>query len=193
MLFSEIPGQVAVKANLVNLVSSNRLSHALLLLGKEGSGALQLALALAQYVVCENNKPGTANGEASLFGEPTQTTTFLEDACGNCPSCKKSAALIHPDIHFSFPTIVKTPGEKPIASDFIQEWRSFVAQTPFGNAFDWLQSIGAENKQGNITANECEEIIRKLNLKSFESGYKILIQWMPEYLWTDRQQIAQID
>ena len=182
MLFSEIPGQGAVKANLVNLVSSNRLSHALLLLGKEGSGALQLALALAQYVVCEKNKPGSANEEPSLFGEPTQTTTFLEDACGNCPSCKKAAALIHPDIHFSFPTIVKTAGDKPIASDFIQEWRSFVAQTPFGNAFDWLQSIGAENKQGNITANECEEIIRKLNLKSFESGYKILIQWMPEYL-----------
>jgi len=182
MLFSEIPGQAAVKANLVNLVSSNRLSHALLLLGKEGSGALQLALALAQYVVCEKNKPGSANGESSLFGEPTQTTTFLQDSCGNCPSCKKAAGLIHPDIHYSFPTIVKKDGEKPKASDFIQEWRSFVDQTPFGNAYDWLQSIGAENKQGNITSNECEEIIRKLNLKSFESGYKILIQWMPEYL-----------
>ena len=154
MLFSEIPGQGTVKANLVNLVRSNRLSHALLLLGKEGSGGLQLALALAQYVVCEKNKPGTTNGEPSLFGAPTQTTTFLEDSCGNCPSCKKAAGLIHPDIHFSFPTIVKTAGDKPIASDFIQEWRSFVAQTPFGNAFDWLQCIGAENKQGNITAYE---------------------------------------
>ena len=143
---------------------------------------MKLALALAQNVVCEKNKPGTTNGEPSLFGVPTQTTTFLEDSCGNCPSCKKAAGLIHPDIHFSFPTIVKTAGDKPIASDFIQEWRSFVAQTPFGNAFDWLQCIGAENKQGNITAYECEEIIRKLNLKSFESGYKILIQWMPEYL-----------
>ena len=113
MLFSEIPGQGAVKANLVNLVRSNRLSHALLLLGKEGSGALQLALALSQYVVCEKNKPGTTNGEPSLFGVPTQTTTFLEDSCGNCPSCKKAAGLIHPDIHFSFPTIVKTAGDKP--------------------------------------------------------------------------------
>jgi DNA polymerase-3 subunit delta' len=41
---------------------------------------------------------------------------------------------------------------------------------------------GAENKQGNITSHECEDILRKLNLKSFENGYKILIQWMPEYL-----------
>jgi len=182
MPFSEIPGQQSTKANLVNLVSSNRLSHALLFLGKEGSGALQLALALAQYVVCERNKPGAVNAGGSLFGEVAPASTFLEDACGNCPSCKKASALVHPDIHFSFPTITLKAGEKPIASDFIQEWRSFVAQTPFGNAFDWLQLIGAENKQGNITAHECEDINRKLNLKSFESGYKILIQWMPEYL-----------
>lgn len=182
MLFSEIPGQHSIKANLVNLVSSNRLSHALLFLGKEGSGALQLALALAQYVVCEKNKPGAQDAGASLFGEAPARSTFMEDACGNCPSCKKASALIHPDIHFSFPTITVKAGEKPVSSDFIQEWRSFVAQTPFGNAFDWLQLIGAENKQGNITAHECEDINRKLNLKSFESGYKILIQWMPEYL-----------
>ncbi|MEY3351050.1 MAG: hypothetical protein RIQ50_1161, partial [Bacteroidota bacterium] len=91
-------------------------------------------------------------------------------------------ALSHPDIHFSFPTITRNSGDKPVCSDFIVEWRSFVAQTPFGNAYDWLQAVGAENKQGNITAHECEDIIRKLQLKSFESGYKVLIQWMPEYL-----------
>jgi DNA polymerase-3 subunit delta' len=162
MRFQDIPGQPIVKKNLVNLVASNRLSHALLLLGKEGSGALQLAMALAQYVVCE--KPGT------------------EDSCGECPSCTRAAAWAHPDIHFSFPTIARESGDKPVANDFIMEWRSFLSQTPFGNAYDWLQSIGAENKQGNITSHECEDIIRKLNLKSFENGYKILIQWMPEYL-----------
>ena len=162
MRFQDIPGQPIVKKSLVNLVASNRLSHALLFLGKEGSGSLQLAMALAQYVVCE--QPGTA------------------DSCGGCPSCTRAAAWAHPDIHFSFPTITREPGDKPVANDFIVEWRSFLSQTPFGNAYDWLQSIGAENKQGNITSHECEDIIRKLNLKSFENGYKILIQWMPEYL-----------
>ncbi|MEY4336931.1 MAG: hypothetical protein RLZZ45_1850 [Bacteroidota bacterium] len=162
MRFQDIPGQSIVKKSLVNLVASNRLSHALLFLGKEGSGSLQLAMALAQYVVCE--QPGTA------------------DSCGECPSCTRAAAWAHPDIHFSFPTITREPGDKPVANDFIVEWRSFLSQTPFGNAYDWLQSIGAENKQGNITSHECEDIIRKLNLKSFENGYKILIQWMPEYL-----------
>jgi DNA polymerase-3 subunit delta' len=162
MRFQDIPGQPIVKKNLVNLVASNRLSHALLFLGKEGSGSLQLAMALAQYVVCE---------------KPT-----AEDSCGVCPSCTRAAAWVHPDIHFSFPTITRESGDKPVANDFIMEWRSFLSQTPFGNAYDWLQSIGAENKQGNITSHECEDIIRKLNLKSFENGYKILIQWMPEYL-----------
>jgi DNA polymerase-3 subunit delta' len=99
---------------------------------------------------------------------------------------------MHPDIHFSFPTITKAGVDKPVCNDFITEWRNFVSATPFGNAYDWLQSLGAENKQGNITAHECEDIIRKLNLKSFESGYKILIQWMPEYLGTSGNKLLKL-
>ncbi|MFZ9262442.1 MAG: ATP-binding protein [Chitinophagaceae bacterium] len=171
MLFSEIPGQTDVKKKLVQLVNNNRLSHALLFLGKEGSGALQLATALAQYIVCENKK---------------------EDACGNCPSCRKAASLMHPDIHYSFPTITRTGIDKPVCNDFIEDWRTFNNESPYGNVYDWLQSLDAENKQGNITAHECEDIIRKLNLKSFESGYKILIQWMPEYLGSSGNKLLKL-
>jgi DNA polymerase-3 subunit delta' len=181
MQFSEIAGQFSIKEKLVQLVSYNRLSHALLFLGKEGSGSLALAIAFSQYLVCEKNKPHSQQDSLFSTAEPDQTT-FLYDSCGVCPSCVKANALIHPDIHFSFPTITKDGIDKPKSNDFIVEWRNFIAQTPFGNAFDWLQSLGAENKQGNITSYECEDILRKLNLKSFESGYKILIQWMPEYL-----------
>jgi DNA polymerase-3 subunit delta' len=172
MLFSAIPGQLSVKEKLIGLVDNNRLSHALLFLGKEGSGSLQIALAFAQYILCEHKNNN--------------------DSCGNCPSCKKAASLVHPDIHFSFPTITKAGVDKPVCNDFITEWRSFISQTPFGNAYDWLQCLGAENKQGNITAHECEDIIRKLNLKSFESGYKILIQWLPEYLGTAGNKLLKL-
>ena len=65
-------------------------------------------------------------------------------------------------------------------------------KAPYGNVYDWLQFIGAENKQGNITANECNDIIRKLNLKSFESGYKILIMWMPEYLGNEGNKLLKL-
>ena len=191
MQFASISGQQSTKEKLVSLVSQNRLSHALLFLGKEGSGALELAIALAQYVVCERNKPSNTNKETSLFGEDIITPTeYLNDSCGICPSCKKASEHIHPDIHYSFPTISTV--EKAKSSDFIIEWRNFLKQTPFGNAYDWIQSLSSENKQGNITTYECEDIIRKLNLKSFESGYKILIQWMPEYLGNEGNKLLKM-
>jgi len=180
------------------MVQHNRLSHALLFLGKEGSGALQLAMAFAQYIVCEkvNGKQQKA-AEPSLFGEPEPASGIQHpvsgtDSCGQCPACKKAAELIHPDIHFSYPVIPKRSGDKPISTDYIQEWREFMAKNPYGNVYDWLQFIEAENKQGNITAHECNDIIRKLNLKSFESQYKILIMWMPEFLGKEGNKLLKL-
>jgi DNA polymerase-3 subunit delta' len=193
MQFKFIPGQQNVKNQLVALVNQNRLSHALLFLGKEGSGALQLAMAMAQFIVCDGNKTRLQKEPAFLFGEPEKPAIVLpDDSCGTCPSCIRAAKLIHPDIHFSYPTITKAGLDKPVCTDFITEWRSFIAQIPFGNGYDWLQSLGAENKQGNITAHECEDINRKLNLKSFESGYKILIQWLPEYLGNSGNKLLKL-
>jgi DNA polymerase III subunit delta' len=187
MQFQSIIGQNSTKEQLVQMVQHNRLSHALLFLSKEGSGALQLALAFSQYIVCEKtnqlNAPNAAS--TSLFGEadlPAAQAIPLNDSCGQCAACKKATALIHPDIHFCYPVVTKKAGEKPISTDYIKDWRNFIAETPYGNTFDWLQLIGAENKQGNITAEECQDISRKMALKSFESQYKILIIWMPEYL-----------
>lgn len=176
------------------MVNQNRLGHALLFLGNEGSGALPLALAFAQYVsLMPSTKGMAAAGVApSLFGEEPvvtiskkeqpQTIEAADEWMVQQPSYSKSAGLVHPDIHFSYPVIPKKSGDKPVSTDYISNWRAFIKQSPYGNAFDWLQFIGAENKQGNITAEECNEIIHKLSLKSFESEYKILLMWMPEYL-----------
>ena len=99
---------------------------------------------------------------------------------------------MHPDIHFTYPTISKKSGTPSLSSDFAAEWREFVKLHPYGNDFDWLQFIGAENKQGNITAAECNEIVRVLSLKSFEQGYKIHILWMPEYLGTEGNKLLKL-
>ena len=199
MQFQDIIGQKAVKERLVQLVHQNRLSHALMFLGKEGSGALSLALAFAQFVVCEKvNGKNTATIEApSLFGEPEPPTSNLKpqtlnDSCGTCPACTKAHQLIHPDIHFSYPVVTRKSGDKPICTDYIKEWREFISLHPYGNVYDWLQFIEAENKQGNITANECNDINRKLNLKSFESEYKILIMWMPEFLGKEGNKLLKL-
>lgn len=198
MQFEQVIGQQEVKQHLAEMVQHNRLSHALLFLGKEGSGALPLAIAFAQYVVCEKvqGRNNAAQAGPSLFGDEPAAAPApaapLSDACGVCPACVKAQQLVHPDIHFSYPVIPKKSGDKPTSNDYAADWREFIKLQPYGNSFDWLQMIGAENKQGNITAEECNDIIRKLSLKSFESEYKILILWMPEYLGKEGNKLLKL-
>lgn len=196
MQFSDIIGQQNVKEKLAQLVQHNRLSHALLFLGKEGNGDLALAIAFAQYIVCTSSKQSNQNDQSSLFGdllpEPVNNINEIMDSCGVCPACVKAAALIHPDIHYSYPVIPKKSGEAPVSTDYITEWREFIAAYPYGNVYDWLQFLGAENKQGNITARESNEINRKLSLKSFESNYKIMIIWLPEYLGKEGNKLLKL-
>src|ERR1700730_6886022 len=180
MLFSQVIGQQEIKAKLRNLVEHNRLSHALLLNAPEGAGGLPLAFAFSQFMVCER------------VSEETSKNNFPVESCNVCPSCVKAARLIHPDIHYVYPVISRKPGDKPVSADFISEWREFISQFPYGTIFDWLQFIQADNKQGNISANECNEINRKLSLKSFENGYKILIMWMPEYLGNEGNKLLKL-
>ncbi len=203
MQFSEVIGQQELKTQLTHMIQQNRLSHALLFLGKEGSGGLPMALAFAQYITCEKNplqsgRKKAASVESSLFGEEivestnNESTDNFTDACGTCSACIKAAKMIHPDIHYCYPVIPSKPGDKPISTDYITEWRSFINSNPYGNSFDWLQSIHAENKQGNITSEECGDIIHKMSLKSFESAYKILIIWMPEFLGKNGNKLLKL-
>jgi len=193
MLFKDVIGNDAVKQHLTEMVQQNRLSHALLFLGKEGSGALPLALAFAQFVICQ---PTTAPVVEDLFGGMSAMGSSVSFVPPNeietTEGYIKANQLIHPDLHFSFPVISKKDKGKPISADFINEWREFIQQYPYGNVYDWLQSINVENKQGNISAEECLEIIKKLNLKSFESEYKVLVMWMPEYLGKEGNKLLKL-
>ncbi|HEX4957009.1 MAG TPA: hypothetical protein VFV46_02425 [Lacibacter sp.] len=187
MQFSAIIGQQSTIEQLKEMVDNNRLSHAILMIAKEGAGGLPLALAFSNYVVSrsEQQKPAAAP-VMGLFGEE------VAPAPASNHGADLAAQYIHPDIHYSYPVIPRKSGDKPISTDFINEWREFIKQYPYGNVYDWLQFIGAENKQGNITAAECADIIRKLNLKSFESDYKILVLWMPEYLGNEGNKLLKL-
>jgi DNA polymerase III subunit delta' len=203
MQFKDVIGQDEVKQHLVEMVQHNRLSHALLFLGKEGSGALPLAMAFAQYI---SLLPASSGGEAanaqetSLFGGAIkevevrlpQTVDEAEAYMSNQSAFSKAEGMVHPDIHYTYPVVTKKTGTPPVSADYITEWREFIHTYPYGNIYDWLQFIGAENKQGNITAQECNEIMRQLSLKSFESGYKILILWMPEYLGKEGNKLLKL-
>ena len=176
MQFSNIIGQQSLKQQLIQSVANKRVPHAIMLLGQEGSGHLSLAVAFAQYLNCERKVVGQATNNG---GES------VTDSCGECPSCIKSQKLIHPDIHFTYPVISTKNGKsvtKPKSADFIEEWRKYFFENPYLNIQDWVESLDAENKQGNISVEECHEIIRSLNFKTFESTYKVYIIWMPELL-----------
>src|SRR5271163_367258 len=122
MAFNNVIGQDVIKHHLVEMVQQNRLSHALLFLGTEGGGALALAIAFAQYIVCEN-VPAVSKKGGSLFTDKhpgiSNEDQTVSDACGFCNACLKAQKLIHPDIHFSFPVIPKKPGDKPVSTDYI--------------------------------------------------------------------------
>ncbi len=168
MQFKNSIGQAETKALLQQMVLAARVPHAQLFLGAEGSGKLALALALAQFIVCENK--------------------LDKDACGQCKACSKAEKLIHPDIHFSFPTI----GSKVRSDQFLPQWRNALLESPYISYNDWLQQIGAENKQGNINKEECLNIIQKMSLRPFESPYKVLIMWLPEYLGKEGNRLLKL-
>jgi len=185
MQFSDIIGQEKIVSQLKEMVDHNRLSHALLLVGREGSGVLPLALALSSYIMdrAEKNKPAVAG--ISLFGEEGPALPNTSES--------KAAKYIHPDVHYSYPVVKRTSGSDSVTSaEYHTEWREFLQQYPYGNQFDWLQFIGAENKQGKITAKECEEISHKLSLKSFEGSYKILVQWYPEMMGNEGNKLLKL-
>ena len=191
MQFSDVIGQYETKQHLTDMLQHNRLSHALLFLGKEGYGGLPLALAFSQFITCENRQPAVSY---QLLSNQLSTTNnqLSTDSCGVCSACLKAGHYAHPDIHYCYPVIPKKSGDKPISTDYVKDWREFLQTYSYGNVFDWLQQIGAENKQGNITAEECNDIIRKLSLKSFESGHKIVVLWMPEYLGKEGNKLLKL-
>ncbi len=193
MLLSEVIGQDKLKQQLVEMVQHQRLSHALLFVGPEGAGALPLAIAFAQYIVSLPNDKKEAT--LDMFGapaEPSAPKIYSPDEIASLPAYARASQLMHPDLHFSFPTISEKPGAKNISANFIEEWREFIKVYPYGNVFDWLQFIKAENKQGNISADECAEILKKLSFKSFESAYKVLVIWMPEYLGREGNKLLKL-
>ena len=160
MQFRDIVGQNEVKAHLIHTVAENRVSHAQLFLGPEGSGNFALALAYAQFISC--------------------TDRLDDDSCGLCASCRKYTKLIHPDLHFSYPFF--RGGDKEDAMPDLEEWRDLVLSNPYFNLDEWRERLDAQNKQPNINKAECMNILHRLSLKPFESEYKAMIIWLPEYL-----------
>lgn len=158
MQFRDIIGQEEVKQQLRQAVRDGRIPHAQLFTGISGVGKLPLALAYAQYIACPNRTD--------------------EDSCGTCPTCLQYQKLQHPDLHFAFPIVKGDAGD--VCDDFMDKFRSMILSQPYFDIDDWYRYLGVEIKQGMIYEKESGEILRKLSLKSFGDGYKVMIIWLPE-------------
>jgi DNA polymerase-3 subunit delta' len=156
MLFNQIIGQEHIKNHLQVSAENGRIPHAQLFVGKEGSGTLPMAIAYAQFLLCNSSENS--------------------DACN-----LKCAKLQHPDLHFAFPVTTNDAVKKhPVSTLFLEDWRAFMTEQPYGSLFNWLQHIGVENKQGNIGVDEAETVVKRLQLKSYEGGFKVMLIWMAE-------------
>jgi DNA polymerase-3 subunit delta' len=156
--FKDIIGQHEAKAKLLSMFADNRIPHALMLTGPDGSGNLLAAFAFIQYVFCTQKKD--------------------TDSCGTCPSCLKISKLSHPDLHIVFP-IAKSSDVKT-SNDLLIEFRESFLENPYITIHDWFNNLSAENKQPLIPTDEAGSILKKLSYTSYEGGYKVMLIWQPE-------------
>ena len=162
MKFSQVIGNAEVAKALVSMADSGRVAHAMLMYENEGCGALALALAYVQYLNCSNRQNG--------------------DSCGECPSCRQMAKLIHPDVHFVFPVNKgpKSSDDKPTSESYLQYWRELASANPYFVEADLQRAIGIESKNGLVAVAEAKRIISKLSLTAVADGYKAVIFYLPE-------------
>src|SRR5690554_5622797 len=161
MLFIDVTGHKDLKEKFINDVRNFKVSHAHLLLGNVGYGGLPMALALSQYLMCDNK--------------------LEHDSCGTCPSCNKVQKLEHPDIHFSFPT---TQAISKTSDPLFPLWKEMVLKNPYMGLNEWINASDDKGRKPIISVHQSEEIIKKLTLKSFEGGFKISIIWLAEAMNT---------
>ena len=160
MLFREIIGQEATKQQLRQTVREGRIPHAQLFTGISGIGKLQLALDYAQYLNCPNRTES--------------------DSCGTCPTCLQYQHLQHPDLHFVFPIV----GSDETCDSFLEQWRQIILDKHYFDLEEWHKALNVETKQSMIYEKESGEILRKLSLKPYGDGYKVMIIWQPEKMNT---------
>ena len=145
-------------------IDNDRLPHALLISGSEGTGGLAMAFAMAQYLICPEKHDG--------------------EACGTCPQCVQLGKLQHPDVHFVFP-VVKKEGKDTISIDYMAEWRDAFLNNQYLTLNEWVMASSAENKQAQIFVAESNHIVKELSTKPFESDYRVMIIWLPEKMRED--------
>lgn len=166
MQFKDIVGQEDIINRLTSVIDSGHVSHAQLILGDEPDGSLQMAWAYMQYLCCEHR---VHHSEGPLRA----------DSCGECPSCKKIASLMHPDLHFIFPN--PPNGSDNACSDiYMKEFFDFMLNTHgLGTLNDFNDSLSGDVKTSIIRERDAANLVEVLNMKPYEGGWRMVVLWRP--------------
>lgn len=159
MRFADIIGLEEEKNRLRSFITSDRIPHAMILHGPEGSAKLALGLAFVNYMQCLH----------PADGEP----------CGKCNACQKTFKMIHPDVHFYFPM---SGGKDYTVIEYTNDWRNAVLNNPYLSIAHWQETIEKDNKLLNINAEECKNMVRSMSMTIYEGKHRILFIWLPEFL-----------
>lgn len=159
MRFADIPGHEQEKERLRALVDQGHMPHALLLEGPAGSGKFMLARALSAYIHCTDRQNG--------------------DSCGRCPACVQAQSFNHLDTIYSFP-LLKKNSRTTICNDYLDDFTSFISESPYMDMELWLKQMGNVNGQPQINVDEGAELLRRVTFKTRGSSFKTVLIWLPE-------------
>lgn len=155
MSWDQVIGQQRVKELLKRAITSNRVAHAYLFCGEEGTGKDAMAIEFVRALNCK--KGGN-------------------EACDDCSNCKRIQELKHPDVRFICALPVgkgEKAGDDPIAvltEDQLREYREQI-QLKANNPYHRI-SIG---KATFIKLNSVRELRREAAMTSVEGKRKIFI------------------
>lgn len=144
-----------LNATLTGMIDSGRVPHAILFHEEDGGGAFPLCMAFLKYLYC-----GARTGE---------------DACGACPSCNKISKLIHPDIHFIFPTAASA-----LSVNYLKDFRALAGENPDFTESELNAALKIEGKNSLIAVAEAKRLLEVLSLSALEGGYRSVVIYLPE-------------
>ena len=161
---AELLGQPAAGAFLRGVVAGGRVANAYLFQGPAGVGKGTAALAFARALLCERVPGAAPTAAPGLFdAAPAAAGPPVDDACGTCAACLKTAALQHPDLRFLFPV----SGEERELDTTIAETMAAVREDPL--------FVFAYEKAASIRLSLTRELIRELAFEPFEAARRVVV------------------
>ena len=100
--FKGILGNIKNLKHLSGAYARDRLSHAYIINGPEGSGRRTFVNYISAALMCDRIRTDENEAQQSFFGmpgsQPEAKRTIEDGPCGSCPSCIKAMSGNHPDI-----------------------------------------------------------------------------------------------